>query len=212
MSLFHGKKKWVPRAIQSMFTHIKKRWYVKQAVQNCVRTGSPIKLVIGSGGTSHPGWISTDVQVLNVTNASHWRRYFKPDSIDRVLAEHVLEHLTESQNRTALALCYMYLKPGGIFRVAVPDGYRRDHDYVTEVMPPKDGHQILFTIDTLTAMLKAAGFKVNSLEYFDSSEKFHAADWDNEDGHVRRSVRYDRQTAFQRGELYYTSLILDGIK
>jgi predicted SAM-dependent methyltransferase len=83
---------------------------------------------------------------------------------------------------------------------------------VEEVAPPKDGHQLLFTLESLTTMLQEAGFQVRPLEYFDSDERFHAVAWDSADGHVRRSVRFDRQVAFRRGDLYYTSLIVDAVK
>jgi predicted SAM-dependent methyltransferase len=171
-----------------------------------------LKVILGGGGTTHDGWVPTEVDVLDITNAGNWGRYFRPSSIDRLLAEHVLEHLTEAQNRAGLELCFRYLKPGGFFRVAVPDGHRRDHAYVEEVAPPKDGHQLLFTLESLTTMLQEAGFQVRPLEYFDSDERFHAVAWDSADGHVRRSVRFDRQVAFRRGDLYYTSLIVDAVK
>jgi predicted SAM-dependent methyltransferase len=129
-----------------------------------------------------------------------------------MLAEHVQEHLSADDNRAALALCNEYLKPGGIFRIAVPDGHRRDPDYVAEVTPPRDGHQMLFTVESLTAMVEESGFRVRPLEYFDASGMFHAETWEGADGHIMRSARYDRQIAFKRDDLYYTSLILDAIK
>ena len=61
-------------------------------------------------------------------------------------------------------------------------------------------------------MLERTGFEVRPLEYFDADERFHAASWDSADGYVKRSVRFDDQVAFKRGDLYYTSLIVDAVK
>jgi predicted SAM-dependent methyltransferase len=111
-----------------------------------------------------------------------------------------------------LAQCYRYLRPGALMRIAVPDGYRRDPGYVAEVSPPKDGHEVLYNIESLTSLLEGVGFVVTPLEYFDSAEKFHACDWDESQGFIMRSVRFDTQKDFRRGELYYTSLIVDARK
>ena len=51
---------------------------------------------------------------------------------------------------TAFTECFRYLKPGGLLRIAVPDGNRNDPEYIEEVSPPKDGHQLLFKVDNST--------------------------------------------------------------
>jgi predicted SAM-dependent methyltransferase len=124
----------------------------------------------------------------------------------------MLEHLSEEQARTTVAECFRYLKPGGLFRVAVPDGYRRDPAYVAEASPPNDGHLVLYNVDTLTALLQSAGFTVTPLEYFDAQEQFYAVPWDEKDGLIMRSARFDKQQDFQRGDLFYTSVIVDARK
>lgn len=211
-SEFIRQAKNVLRPLRSFLNHYRteRRW--KRTVRNYLEHSNPLKLVIGSGNTQYEGWLSTDLRMLDITNPADWRKYFYPNCFDRMLAEHVLEHLSADENRAALALCYEYLKPGGIFRIAVPDGHRRDPDYVAEVTPPRDGHQMLFTIESLTAMVEESGFRVRPLEYFDASGMFHAERWESADGHIMRSARYDRQIAFKRDGLNYTSLILDAIK
>jgi predicted SAM-dependent methyltransferase len=172
----------------------------------------PLQVVIGGGQTSYEGWTFTDRDFLDITNPQDWSSLFEPNSIDRLLCEHVLEHLSEPECAIALAECYRYLRPGGLMRVAVPDGYRRDPAYVAEASPPNDGHKVFYNIDTLPALLESVGFSVTPLEYFDESEQFHARSWDESDGLVMRSVRFDHQKDFQRGKLYYTSLIVDARK
>ncbi len=184
----------------------------KRAVQECRAENRPIRIIIGAGNSSYEGWIATDVYVLNVCSPADWSLYFERESIDRILSEHVLEHLSMEQNRVALGLALRYLRPGGCFRIAVPDGNRRDAYYRADVSPPRDGHQVLFDLNSLTLLLREVGFDVKPLEYFDENEVFHAVDWRSEDGHIVRSIRYDRQQDFRRGELLYTSLIVDAIK
>jgi predicted SAM-dependent methyltransferase len=177
-----------------------------------VSSAKPLKVVLGAGPTHFPGWLQTDKEILDVTNPSDWSALFDPESIDWLLSEHMLEHLTEGEARVALTECHRYLKPTGLFRVAVPDGYRRDSDYVAEASPPNDGHQVLYNVDTLTALLQSVGFKTTPLEYFDTNEQFHAVPWDESDGLIQRSARFDKQQDFRRGDLFYTSVIVDARK
>jgi len=200
------------RRIGRRLQHGLRRALEVRRVKRAIREAWPLNLVVGSGGMRLSGWISTDVQILDIANPEDWRRLFRAGSIDRILAEHVLEHLTLEQCRSALAEIHRYLKPGGRFRVAVPDGNRRDPAYVAEVSPPKDGHRVLFEKDRLRDLLEEAGFVVYPLEFFDQAGRFNCRDWDAADGLVRRSRRFDRQEAFRLGELCYTSLIADGIK
>jgi len=177
-----------------------------------VRTAHPLKVMLGAGPLQSSGWFQTDKEILDVTSPDGWSLLFPPDSIDALLSEHMLEHLSEEEARTAMTECHRYLKPGGLFRVAVPDGYRRDLTYVKEVAPPNDGHKVLYNIDTLTALLQSVGFTTTPLEYFDPEERFHAVTWDQNEGMIHRSVRFDSQQEFQRDGLFYTSLIVDARK
>jgi len=172
----------------------------------------PLRVILGAGATRFAGWIQTDKELLDVTSPNDWSALFEPNSIDSLLSEHMLEHLSEDQARMALKECYCYLKPGALFRIAVPDGYRRDPAYVAEASPPKDGHQVLYNIDSLTALLKSVGFMTTPLEYFDAQEQFHALPWDENDGMIQRSARFDTQHDFRRGDLFYTSVIVDARK
>ena len=40
-------------------------------------------------------WVATDSEVLDVTSSRAWKRLFTPVSIDRLMAEHLFEHLSE---------------------------------------------------------------------------------------------------------------------
>lgn len=177
-----------------------------------ISTASPLRVMLGAGPIEAPGWLQTDKEILDVTSPNDWSALFEPGSIDSLLSEHMLEHLSEEEARATLVECHRYLKRGGLFRIAVPDGYRRDLTYVKEVSPPADGHKVLYNIDTLTALLHRTGFATTPLEYFDPQERFHALTWDQNEGMIHRSVRFDAQQQFQRDGLFYTSLIVDARK
>ena len=188
--------------------HFRRLYRLRQQIRNT----SPLRVILGAGGTTQDGWISTDQDVLDITSSWNWRFLFKVDSIRSLLIEHVLEHLSEEECEIALSQCYRYLSSEGTIRIAVPDGYRRDPTYVAEVTPPKDGHKMLFTVDTLVPLLERLGLQVSPLEYFDSQQQFRANEWNPIDGYIARSKRFDRQQAFQRDNLFYTSLIVDAKK
>lgn len=175
----------------------------------------PVKLVVGAMFSVFKGWIHSDIETLNLLKKSDWERYFLEDSIDRILAEHVWEHLTPEEGQLAFKNCYTFLKPGGVLRVAVPDGFSPDEEYINLVKPGgtgmgADDHKLLYNYKIMSEYLENVGFKVHPLEYFDENGQFHKAPWKIEDGMIRRSADHDRRN--QNGKLGYTSLIIDAIK
>ena len=177
--------------------------------------GSPWRIVIGASGVFEPGWIPTDIHVINLLVPVDWDRFFKPGSIDAILAEHVWEHLTEQEGRIAALTCFKYLKPGGYLRVAVPDGFHPDPRYVDCVRIGGSGcgaddHKVLYTHETFERLFVDVGFEVVLYEHFDRTGEFHFREWDPEDGRVWRSKRFDERNT--GGTLTYTSIVLDAIK
>jgi predicted SAM-dependent methyltransferase len=175
----------------------------------------PIKLVVGSMFSSFEGWIHSDIETLNLLVKSDWDNYFAENSIDKILAEHVWEHLTPEQGKLAFQNCYTYLKPGGFLRVAVPDGFNPNEEYINYVKPGgtgngADDHKLLYNYQIMSGFLQEIGFQVNLLEYFDANGQFHKSPWKPEDGMIRRSADHDSRN--QGGKLGYTSLIIDAYK
>ena len=124
------------------------------------------KIIIGAGGNVYPGWIATDIHNLDVTSEENWTYVFVKNSIDNLLAEHVFEHLTLKQARKAFKLALQFLKPGGVFRLAVPDGLFPSEEYINYVRPGgvgvgADDHKILYTYKTLEHELTEVGYSVN---------------------------------------------------
>jgi predicted SAM-dependent methyltransferase len=175
----------------------------------------PLKIVIGASGVFQKGWIPTDKGQLNLLRLEDWHRYFQPDSVDAILAEHVWEHLTESEAYQAARNCFIFLKPSGYLRVAVPDGYHPALDYIKAVEPGgsgsgSDDHRVLYNYRTLAHIFESADFGVNLLEYFDEEGEFHRKDWHADDGLINRSSKYDKRNI--DGRLNYTSIIIDALK
>ena len=180
-----------------------------------LRPPYPIRIIVGSSSTRYSGWTSTDREVLDLLDPQSWSRYFSPDSVDAILAEHVWEHLELSEASIAARTCLRYLRPGSHLRLAVPDGFHPDVNYVEAVKPGGFGagasdHKVLYTHVTLRALFIAAGFEVTLLEHFDEDGRFHFRDWDPVDGMIRRSSRFDARN--QQRALAYTSIVIDAIK
>lgn len=174
-----------------------------------------IRLILGSGSSTFEGWVSTDVDTLDVTREANWWFLFKKDSITAILAEHVWEHLGDTEAEKAFKNCYEYLKKGGRLRIAVPDGYHPNKSYIEFVRPGgtgpgSDTHKKLYNYITLGELLSKAGFKVEPLEYWDEGGRFYHKPWKKEDGFIQRSMENDKRNAVE--PLSYTSLIIDGIK
>ncbi len=204
----------IKRLIKRFFKFFKDKVLIKK-LEKAVRLGNPLKVVIGASGIIQKGWLGTEMEFLNILNLADWQRFFMPNSIDIVIAEHVWEHLSSSDGNVALQNCFTYLKPGGYLRIAVPDGFHTSKAYIEMVRPGgygagADDHKILYTYQTLSTVLEMAGFKCRLLEYFDENGQFHYNDWLKESGLVRRSKYFDSRNT--NGSLTYTSIIIDGIK
>lgn len=177
---------------------------------------SPLRIVVGASGKFERGWTPTDINYLNLSVLENWEKYFNENSIDAILSEHVWEHLTLEDGKTAAKYCYKYLKPGtGYLRVAVPDGYHSDPNYIESVKvngtgDGADDHKVLYNYKTFSSIFEDAGFTVKLLEYFDEFGNFHYNEWDVNKGKIYRSMRFDERN--KNDELNYTSLIIEAAK
>ena len=189
-----------------------KRRQIRKSIIKIQSQNELVKIVIGSGGLEVKGWILTDLPVLDVLNVSHWQEIFPITSIDRVLAEHVFEHLTDEQFKQFLHNIRPYLAPNGRVRVAVPDGFHSSPAYIDYVRPGGSGagaddHKILYTYKIMSDLLDECNYQYQFLEYFDENGQFHQSEWHVEDGLIRRSADHDRRN--KDAPLSYTSLIVD---
>ncbi len=146
----------------------------------------PLRLHLG-GKERREGWtivnIQPNPQVDVVADISDLTR-FADDLVDEVYASHVFEHLSMSRVGPALVGVHRILKPGGTFRIAVPNLER----LATVILDPKvstygvweacrrifggdvdehDRHACGFTPDTMIEALEQCGFTdVRQVESF----------------------------------------------
>lgn len=186
---------------------------IQQAIQTQQQQGLPIKVILGSSDNQLKanGWINTDIPQFDITNAKHWQVIFGSVKIDNLLAEHVLEHLTQEQIKTVLTLAKQHLKPGGRFRIAIPDKNNTDPVYQEETRPGGSGagahdHKVFLDIDTCKSMAASARFAIQPLEYMDAAGTFHYTDYDFADGNIQRSKKNNYHYEAVPG---YTSLVFD---
>jgi predicted SAM-dependent methyltransferase len=175
-------------------------------------THSEIKIVVGAGPTKYKGWFSTDIVTLDVTNENHFKKYFKKKRIHKVLAEHVLEHLTKNELELMINNFQKYSSKDFNIRIAVPDGFHKDNEYIDRVKPGGTGegakdHKHLFNYKSLAGLFEAQNFKAKLVEYWDENGQFYSIYSNDENGFVKRSFINDSRNS--DGNPHYTSLIID---
>jgi predicted SAM-dependent methyltransferase len=207
----------LPSPLRELLRHLRhsRRFAAQRRALRSLKTQSTRRIVIGSSGTAFAGWVSTDREIVDLLNEASWARFFSPDWLDAILAEHVWEHLSASEAVRAAQTCFRFLKPGGYLRVAVPDGLHPDPAYVEQVRPGGTGsgaedHKVLYDFAMFRELFAAAGFDVRLREYFDREGRFQCDDWNPADGLIQRSMRFDERNS--PGRLVYTSIILDAVK
>lgn len=183
------------------------KWYLASA--------EAIKIVIGAGTTSFSGWYSTDKEILNLTKESDFEKFIPGRNISHIMAEHVFEHLTEQEILTALHLIHKYSTFNVTIRVAVPDGFNPDPEYIEKVRPGGTGkgaheHKHLFNYLSLIELFYRAGFTGNPIEYFDENNVFHQGYTNDEKGYISRSYINDSRN--NGSTIIYSSLIIDFTK
>lgn len=157
--------------------------------------------------------------------------------LESIFAEHVLEHFSPTQITILAAASYAVLKPGGVFRISVPDGYKPSPSYQEYIRaggtPSGAGqnHMVAYTIDNLAPIFRNLGYEISAHEYFEQNGTFvskpDAYAMDDVLGKVRRSNKHDGRNKLpyrnwngvlnatdrkSQDEPMYTSLWFDAIK
>jgi predicted SAM-dependent methyltransferase len=178
-------------------------------------TCEEIKIIVGAGPTKYKGWFSTDIVTLDVTKESDFQKYFSKKKIKNVLAEHVLEHLSNTDLEKMIKNFYKYSHDQINIRIAVPDGFHSDEKYISVVKPGGTGegahdHKNLFNVSSLSKLFEKYGFIARPIEYWDEDKIFHQGYKDDDNGYVIRSFINDKRN--KNGIPVYTSLIIDFVK
>lgn len=181
-----------------------------------INLAKEINLIVGAGKTNYPKWIPAEQYCLDISEKEDFEQVLGKRKINKLLAEHVLEHLDDATLKKSLLNINTFLVVGGNFRIAVPDGYHANPNYINIVKPGgtgngADDHKHLFTYQTLSKILSESGFEARLVEYWDETGKFHS-NYSNNDGlgHVRRNYLNDARNADLQPN--FTSLIIDAVK
>ena len=202
-----------------------------------IRLTDKIRIVCGASATQFEGWVSFNIDTLDITKDKDFKYFFEKRKIDNILLEHVIEHLEYDDFIIFLGLVRKYLKKGALVRVAVPDGnhpsqYIRELTGIRGTEPGADDHKYLYKIEDMDRIASQMGFKLSSLEYFDPKGEFVIKDYNFENGYVSRcsknyigrftesSDEYDKmintvpeefRPQFEQKGISYTSLLVDFI-
>lgn len=187
-----------------------------------------MKVIVGAGNTQQAGWLALQQSDLDIRDARAWASRFAPASLDAILAEHVLEHLTPTEAQAAVNNFRDYLKPGGYARLAVPDANNPNPTYkdlnapggswqgvmrMWVYAPEEPTHQVFYNLQSFTTLLEGAGFNVKPLEFYGADGEFYKGVWSCADGEIRRSYGHSYIAIMQPlTGVYNTSLIVDAIK
>lgn len=83
-----------------------------------------MKLHLGCGGKHLDEYTNIDIipgPTVDLVSSAHELNDIQDNSVDEILVEHLLEHLTFYEANRALAEWYRVLKPGGKLFIEVPD-------------------------------------------------------------------------------------------
>lgn len=177
-----------------------------------------MRIIIGAGNTVYDGWTSTQEDQLDILNRQDFEHLFATEKPTAFLAEHVWEHLSLEDGITAAKNCYDFLEEGGYIRVAVPDKNFRNEWYQNIVKVGGNGdpnhpaftHKIVYDYKTLVKVFEQAGFCVELLEWCDENGTFHYKYWNETDGKIGRSFRFDTRNSDT--QLGMVSIIIDAKK
>ena len=177
-----------------------------------------MKVIIGAGKTTYDNWVSTQETELDLLKRNDFQRMFAEEKPTAFLAEHVWEHMTIDDGLTAAKNCFDFLADGGYIRVAVPDKNFHNEWYQNMVKVGGNGdpshpaftHKIVYDFKLLCSVFEQAGFEVELLEYCDENGDFHFKYWNEADGKIGRSLRFDTRNSPEK--LGMVSIIIDAKK
>jgi predicted SAM-dependent methyltransferase len=99
----------------------------------------PLKLNLGCGEVSFPGWVNVDLEDRRKANLV-WNLTDRFPVFDEccslIYSEHVMEHFSVQDGLTILRECRRLLVPGGMLRVAMPNLENCVESYVKDSWRP----------------------------------------------------------------------------
>ncbi len=211
----------IKKIIRSLIKYFKYK-YRNIIIQYPIFFNQKIKIIIGAAETFQEGWYSTNENWLDISSKNDWHKIFKNKKlITNILSEHVFEHLSKNELEKTLQNIYEYTLETCVIRIAVPDGFNPNKEYLKNVgingigADAKD-HKQLFNSESLTKILALAGFDSVIQEGYKKNGELILNDISSENGIVMRSrnnksknIILDKQWLFHDSR---TSLIIDAFK
>lgn len=167
-------------------------WTARKIVNRyrCKRLPPGGRLHVGCGPVHLPGWINIDVRRYDAADFIWDVRDGLPFiDLAYIFAEHFIEHLPYWEARRFFRDCRRALDTTGVLRVSTPNlhwvhttqyrpnAWRADEDAITDCFSINTafrgwGHQFLYNRQTLSALLRDAGFAtVNEHAYGESQHQ-----------------------------------------
>lgn len=138
------------------------------------------KLNLGCGRDRKTGWINIDIDLRVGPDVVMDLQDYLPlsdETVDQVLAQDVLEHLTKQQAQSFMGQLNRVIKPGGQVEIRVPDlekivsAFGQDSEVMFEFIygnTRENGiwgvHKYAYTKETLARLLRSYGFEVTLAE------------------------------------------------
>ena len=132
------------------------------------------------------------------------------NSVDRILASQVFEHIESCYWTPILTELYRILKPGGLLRIDVPD-YRNPKYNGVEIElgfdPENDWHLVITTYELMKRYTDNCPFEIVEYKHYWDGDKFIKNEIDYSLGWVSRTPDNDK-----RDSPFAQSLVVDFIK
>ena len=157
---------------------------------------------MGAAEICEEGWLCSDRDALDLFLVRDWNHAFRTTAettkqrsqadelgkeVGRVqasnfFAEHVLEHFAPAQVETLIASAFLNLQPGGIFRIAVPDGYQPNEKRQLAIRSGQaqqlggaHPHRTVWHVDSLPGLFRKFGFHIRMREWWDIEGEFRTS-------------------------------------
>lgn len=139
--------------------------------------------------------MTTNKNRLDITNQNHFCKFFLLNTIDVILSEHVIEHISTEDFKKFLNISYKYLKTGGYIRIAIPDKNHPSPFYRDMCRPGgsdigSEDHRVFYSKRDIESTINNM-FNLFFLEWWDE-HGFHKENWKNDDenGRILRSAQF----------------------
>ena len=123
----------------------------------------PIKLNIGGGAERKKGYVGVDIKPFPNCIVHDCTKPFPlpDDSVQRIISEHLLEHLQQNEILDLLNECYRILENKGVLRIGVPDyNNPKDKPYLLKGHDNRfPHHKTLTTYDLMKSVIEKSYFR-----------------------------------------------------